>query len=163
MRAVSWTELSQLVADASKIERKRKVLVLHDEDETINVLYNAIWPESYIMPHKHEDKKEYFQVVDGEFLVITFNDKGGIINAIYLQLPTFRYEDAYHSTVIPVNTWHTVISITPGIIIEEKTGPYNPETAKTFAPWAPQEGESGCEEYRENLLREALTKYFPHH
>ena len=53
---------------------------------------------------------------------------------------------------IEPRTWHTVVSLEPGsIVYEVKQGPYDPETDKEFASWAPAEGEERVKEYLEKL------------
>jgi cupin fold WbuC family metalloprotein len=101
-------------------------------------MLNAIEPDSYIRPHKHEnpDKSEAFIVLRGKMAVITFDDTGAVLQAAVLspEGPTFGLE-------IPPRTWHTIISLESGsVAYEAKDGPYNPDTDKHFASWAPEEG-----------------------
>ncbi|MBM3436837.1 MAG: cupin fold metalloprotein, WbuC family, partial [Bacteroidetes bacterium] len=49
--------------------------------------------------------------------------------------------------------YHTIICLEPdSVIYELKDGPYDPADDKNFAPWAPKEGEPGCEEYMTKIL-----------
>jgi hypothetical protein len=40
------------------------------------------------------------------------------------------------------------------VVYEVKTGPYAPNNDKSFAPWAPREGEPGVAAYLRELERE---------
>ena len=132
--------------------RKRMNYNFHKEDAaTLQRMLNAIEPDSYIRPHKHEnpDKVEAFFVLKGKMAVIEFDDSGEIVDYIILDssLGNFGCE-------IPARTWHSIISLEIGsVAYEVKDGPYNPIDDKNFASWAPVEGHENTLDYLHAILR----------
>ena len=52
----------------------------HHDSDTLQRMLNAMEPDTYIRPHKHElpDKSEAFFCLRGRILVVEFDDKGNI-------------------------------------------------------------------------------------
>jgi len=140
-------------AKAKKSDRRRMNYNFHKEDSsTLHRMLNAMEPDTYLQPHKHEnpDKIEAFFVLRGRVLVLEFDDKGNIIDHIILDSKKGNF-----GAEIPPRTWHIIISLEKNTVAYEvKDGPYNPENDKIFAPWAPSEGDSEAQEYNKNILRE---------
>ena len=144
--------LTELSGKASLLPRKRINHNFHKESsDTLQRMLNAMEPETYVQPHKHEepDKREVFLILKGKAVVITFNEQGDISDWILLNRKTnFAVE-------IPGKTWHTIISLERGTVVYEvKDGPYEPTDDKNFAAWAPSEKEPGCMEYNRKLLKQ---------
>ena len=140
-----------LLLVAEKSPRKRAIINLHGPKEHANRMFNAIFPETYVRPHKHENlhTSDTITAVKGVFTALIFNDEGGIVNTI----------DIYGERVIdiPPNTWHSVIAKVPCVLFEVKghgVGGYNPETDKVFPQWAPEEGTEESERYLDGLKQE---------
>ena len=102
-------------------------------------MLNAIEPDTYITPHKHEapDKREVFILLEGEMALLIFDNNGNIIDSIYLNKNNIQLVE------IPPRTWHSLVSLKEGTVYYEiKDGPYNVLNDKNFAPWAPSEDNS---------------------
>ena len=140
-------------AKAKKAERKRMNFNFHPSlDDPLNRMLNAMEPGTYIQPHKHEDpdRFEIFLALRGRFVAIIFDEQGNITDHSILDNREGKY-----GVEIPEKVFHTFLSLEPGSVAYEiKEGPYMPDTAKNFAPWAPAEGSPKVESYIENLLRE---------
>ena len=149
MIVVTEQDMDALLRKASESPRRRAILSPHSEEDPINYFYNALMPGTYVQPHKHEDKDEYFQILKGDILVVIFDDNGKVRQTDWLS------SDNAISCKIQPGEWHTVVAIKPSVILEVKAGPYNPDTAKIFAPWAPQEGDPDCDQYIDNLVKAA--------
>lgn len=138
--------LEQLTDHALKIPRSRINHNLHPLlNDPVQRLLNAMEPDTYVQPHRHpqDDKWELFVIIQGEAIVILFDDDGRITNRIKLDSngPIYVIE-------IPTNTWHTVASLKTGtVLFEVKRGPYEQLTDKNFAAWAPTEGDTDCLNY----------------
>ena len=144
-------DYNALLLVAEKSPRKRAIKNLHEPWEHVSRMFNAIFSESYVRPHKHENphSSDTMMAVKGVFTVLIFNDEGGIVNTINI----------YGERVIdiPPNTWHSVIAKVPCVLYETKghgVGGYNPETDKVFPQWAPEEGTEESERYLEYLKQE---------
>ncbi len=151
LKHITESVLSHLRQEASLSARRRKNLNYHDElSDTLQRMLHAMNPGTYVQPHKHEnpDKREAFIILTGRIAVLEFNDAGEVIDKIILDPKTGNY-----GTEIPPRTWHSLIALEPGsVVYEVKDGPYQPIDDKNFAPWAPTEGDAGCEDYLNTLI-----------
>jgi len=119
-------------------------------DDLLQRMLNAMEPDTYIRPHKHQDpdKTEVFFCLRGRMAVVEFTDKGEIHDYIVLDTKSGNY-----ACEIPPRIWHTVISLEPGSVAYEfKNGPYSAINDKNFASWAPVEGTSDCATYLKSIL-----------
>jgi cupin fold WbuC family metalloprotein len=137
--------LACLSDQAMASPRARQHLNLHVsfEDPCQRVL-NAIGVESYIRPHRHllDRKVECLIAVRGLFGLVTFDDFGEITC-----VSRFGTEKHWGVRLIdvgvelPPGVWHTVLALVPdSVLLEVKSGPFDPGVAKELAPWAPAEG-----------------------
>ncbi len=150
LKVVSEKLLNELSEKAKNSSRKRMNHNFHDDlADPINRMLNALEPETYLQPHKHEnpDKREVFVLIRGSFVVIFFDETGNPTNFVLL-----NREKGNYAVEIPVGAWHTVIALEAGsVFYEVKDGPYLPMNDKNFASWAPKEGDKGCGEYLSKL------------
>lgn len=160
MIKINETLISGISKKAKQSERRRMNFNFHKEDSaSLQRMLNALEPDSYIQPHKHEspDKVEAFFVLRGRILVVEFDDKGNITEHIVLDVKKGAY-----GAEIAIRTWHTIIGLEAGSVAYElKDGPYNVKVDKNFAPWAPAENNdvySGnylkCQAYNSKILKE---------
>ncbi len=149
--------ISKTSSLAKTSKRRRMNYNFHKEDTaTLQRMLNAMEPDTYIQPHKHEnpDKVEAFFVLRGRILLIEFNEDGKITDHIVLDPLKGNYGGE-----IPAKTWHTLIALEKdSVAYEVKDGPYDPSIDKNFATWAPAEGDSNCSEYNKNILKKLGIK-----
>jgi cupin fold WbuC family metalloprotein len=152
MIQINHNLLQNTILQAKDSNRKRKNFNFHETlDAKVQRMLNAIEPDSYVQPHKHEDpdKVEVFIILTGKILVIQFDDLGNITEHIVLSNHTGNF-----GVEIPSKTWHSIISLESGTVVYEvKDGPYSPIDDKNFALWAPKEGDAGCDDYNLGLLK----------
>lgn len=120
-------------------------------EDTLQRMLNAVEPDTYIRPHKHEnpDKREAFFVLRGRIAVVEFDELGNISDHIVLDAKQGRY-----GAEVAPRTWHVIISLQSGsVAYEVKDGPYDPDNDKIFAPWAPQEGDRQGKHYTQRILQ----------
>lgn len=161
MLRLSQDLLDGLLSEAAAAPRRRKHRNLHvSYSDPSQRLLNAIWPESYIRPHRHslDPKMESLVAVRGMLALITFDERG--VPAPVVRFGTELYgrdERVDVGVEIPAETWHTVVALVPGsVLLELKAGPFDPAAAKEMAPWAPEEGSTQATGYFEELRRMAL-------
>lgn len=140
-----------ITSEKAKIsERRRMNFNFHKKDsDTLQRMLNAMEPDTYIQPHKHEnpDKVEAFFSLRGRIAVVEFDDEGNITDHIILD----PVKGNFGAEIAP-RTWHTIISLDEGAVAYEvKDGPCDAEVDKNFAPWAPDENDK--EEAVEYLRR----------
>jgi len=145
--------ISKISKQAVVSERKRINYNFHSQmSDPLQRLLNAIEPESYIQPHKHEnpDKREIFFILQGSALVVEFDNTGNIIDYIVLNIAEGNF-----AVEIPEKTWHTIIALENNTVAYEfKDGPYSPLNDKNFASWAPKEGTDESERFNLKILSE---------
>lgn len=147
--------LNALTTEAKYNSRLRQHRNIHqDYQEPCQRLFNAIEPGSYIRPHRHasDPRDELLVAVRGLMAVVTFDDQGEITNII--RLGTEKFGAGLCSTVeVPSSEWHTVIALESGaVLLEIKSGPFDPHQPKDLASWAPVEGSSAVGNYFQTLL-----------
>ncbi len=144
MRAITRLELDNLLIEAKKLPRKRTILRLHEHHEPVQRMVNAIQPGSYLPPHKHEnpDKLELFTVLIGQVSIIQFNDLGEIV-----EVQTMSENSPTRMVEIAPRLYHTVIAHEPSALLEIIEGPYDVETHKKVASWAPREENPRARDY----------------
>jgi cupin fold WbuC family metalloprotein len=144
MRAITIYEIDELIREANKTPRKRTLLRLHEHEEPVQRMVNAILPGSYVAPHKHEmpDKVELFTILKGRVAVMEFDDRGNVevITLIEERGPARIVE-------LPPRLYHTVVALEPSALLEIIEGPYVEATHKRFAPWAPLEDNPKASDY----------------
>ncbi len=157
MKVIDDCFLDALSIDAQKSERLRKNFNLHNySSDPIQRLLNALEPDTYICPHKHEnpDKRELFLPVRGRFVVVIFDDFGNIVSAVRLS----ENSSAKIVEIVP-KVWHTLLCEESGTVyFEVKDGPYDACLDKNFATWAPEEFSPLANKYL-NDLKERLVVF----
>lgn len=153
---ILFTKLSK---NARSSERLRYSYNLHSSyTEPCQKLLNAIEPGSYIQPHRHvaDQKDELLIVLKGAIAFISFEDRGLIKR---VELLTSEVLKSSIAVTVPYQTWHTVVSLKPDtIILEVKSGPFNPLKSKELAFWAPNEKTPEAENYQ-RYLKTQINKW----
>lgn len=156
-KIVSPELLNELTEKAKKSPRGRMNYNFHDDlADPINRMLNAFEPGTYIQAHKREnpDKREVFILLRGSLVVVFFDNSGTPTDFVLLD-----WDKGNYAIEIPVGVWHSLFALESGsVVYEVKDGPYLPISDKNFAEWAPKEGDSGCEEYLENLTNQYYNR-----
>lgn len=119
-------------------------------------MINALLPRTYIPPHRHNEEgaNELWFVLKGIVTPVLFLDDGEVIDAYNLSS-----EEECPLIEIPEETYHTLLVMDePSVILEISKGPYNPETFKENAPWAPREDSATVKNYLTRLERQVREK-----
>lgn len=144
--------LDTLSQEAKEHPRKRKNHNFHASlADPINRMLNAVEPESYVCPHKHEnpDKREVFILLRGRMAVFYFDETGTVTESVVLD-----HDEGSYGIEIPPGMWHTLVALSSDTVVYEiKDGPYRVEDDKHFAEWAPQEGSPEAPLYLQKLLK----------
>lgn len=153
MKIVDDLLLDKLSVEAKLSDRLRKNLNLHrEENDPVQRMLNALEPDTYIQPHKHEDpdKRELFVPIRGSLSLVVFDDEGVMVSEVILsEKSTARIAE------IEAGVWHTVVCNEPDTIyFEVKDGPYDVSNDKTFASWAPSEQDKAKAEYLHSLKKQ---------
>ena len=146
--------LNSLINEAEQSPRLRQHRNIHSSyEDGCQRFMNAICVGSYICPHRHlqDPKNECLIAVKGLFALMVFNDSGRVEDIKIFG--TEKYGTDSVGVELPAGTWHTVLALGKGsVLLEVKQGPFSPNQAKEFAPWAPSENDGGVIEYYDMLL-----------
>lgn len=149
-RIIDAALLDEVSAAARNSLRRRRNRNFHPDDQAVcHRLLNAIEPDSYIPPHRHNDpaKSESIIVLRGRLGALFFDDGGEVTDRAVLEPG-----GAAAGINVPAGAYHTVLALAPGtVFFEAKAGPYVPVAPDEKAPWAPEEGETGANGYLEWL------------
>jgi len=142
--------LKKLSMEAIASPRRRKNHNFHENsDAQTHRLLNAIEPNSYVMPHKHNDpnKGETIICLSGKLGLIIFDSTGNVEQKL-----TLKANSETVGVDIPYGTFHTVFALKNGtVFFEAKAGPFVPLKAEEQAPWAPVEGDDSVTNYLATL------------
>lgn len=150
-QVINQALLDQVAATARESARKRKNYNFHGaEAELSHRLLNAMEPDSYIPPHRHQDatKDETILVLRGCLGAVFFNEAGEIGQTVLLEACGESL-----AVNIPHGVFHTLVALEPSVFFEAKAGPYEPLKAGEKAEWAPTEGAVDANVYLAELKR----------
>ena len=153
---ICWLSTSLLegaLAVSRSSPRRRVIQPFHrGADATLQRMFNAVQPDSYIPPHRHLDppKDESWVVLRGALAFFTFDDEGAITECLEI-----RAGGEIFGVDLAPGVYHTFFALEPDTVVYEvKSGPYSPVTDKSFAAWAPSEGAPEANDYLATLRRE---------
>lgn len=119
--------------------RRRIILPLHrTQDAPVQRMLNFFQPGTYVRPHVHPGpgQSELVQVLRGRLGVLLFAPDGEVLGAHDLEGGPVSLID------LEPGQWHGMVCLAPDtVIVEIKKGPYSAALDKTFADWAPEEGD----------------------
>jgi cupin fold WbuC family metalloprotein len=145
--------LAELAQTAGQSTRGRQHHNIHASfKDPCQKLLNAIGMGSYIRPHRHalDPKDECLVAVKGLFALIVFEEQGEVKRVERFGTEKFFRKDSGVAlgVELPPGVWHTVLALEPdSVLLELKAGPFNPNAAKEFAAWAPEEGSEEASAY----------------
>jgi len=138
--SINKSNIDILKAKALKNERKRIRLCAHrDVQDALHEMLIVQTKDVYIRPHKHINKSESFHIIEGELIVVIFDDIGRILQVVqmgeYLSglVTYYRLSDDYFHTVVPVSDIVVFHEIT--------NGPFNPEDT-IYPLWSPKDNDN---------------------
>lgn len=144
-QALGAADFAELRAAAEASPRKRAHLELHagGSKDALQRFLVGMLPGSYVRAHRHVQahKLELTVCLGGSCDVLLFDSRGALTERHRL-----RADGSGPALLqLPPNTWHA-LSVPEGfaVLLEVKQGPYNADTDKDFAAWAPREGEPGA-------------------
>ena len=145
MRFITRFDIDTLMRQARDSKRKRAILRLHEHEEPVQRMMNALIPGTYVPPHKHEnpDKVELFSIMVGRVACLQFDVQGAVTELVILE-----ERGVVRVVEIAPRSYHTLIALEPSVVLEIIQGPYDPATHKRIAPWAPEEENPKASDYR---------------
>ena len=144
--AVSRNILDDLKKRALDAPLKRARLCLHHSpNDAIQEMVIAFHQSTYIRPHRHHLKTESFHMIEGDVLVVFFDDEGKVTQKLHLST------EKPHPFLYRLSTtrWHTVVCLTEYALFHEVTmGPFSPAE---FPSWEPKNQPQSIALFKESL------------
>ena len=121
--------------------RKRIRLCLHQSvEDNVHEMFVVLTKEAYIRPHKHLNKPESFYIVEGTVDAAFFDDEGNLVDVV--QMGDYRSARRFYYR-LPDPLYHAPFVTSDVLVFYEATrGPFN-RADTVYAPWAPEENDSG--------------------
>lgn len=115
---------------------RARLCLHHHVNDAVHEMVIAFQKSSYIHPHRHFHKSESFHLIEGELLVVFFDDDGKETSRLRL---AEQRKNGLFLYRLAASRWHTLIPLSEWVIIHETTpGPFRPEDTE-MANWAPAE------------------------
>lgn len=157
IKVFSTEYLDDLVREASTSPRRRQHRNIHtDYSDPCQRLFNAIEPDSYLRPHRHEPAQgaETMIAIRGLLKLVIFGDYGQIVEVYTFGAGNrVQADNVAVGVETPPGRWHTVLAMETGsVLLEMKAGPFHLSAPKFPAPWAPEENSPEGKVYLETLI-----------
>lgn len=136
--------------EASRTSPRKRMIkpVQRSQKAKVQRLLNFLQPGTYIRPHCHPlpHATESVCLLSGHLEVLIFTSDGQIKDRLHLT-PASPLID------LEPGVWHgMLVHEADTTIFEVKQGPYDPQTDKEFAPWAPAEDSPEVSQFLAGLL-----------
>ena len=160
MRVITDAIIDQTIRAARSSPRKRAHFILHQPEDPVQRMVNAILPGSYIPPHKHQnpDKIELFAILKGQVAALKFTSDGKI-DKIHL------LDESGPIKIVDIKPriYHGFIALKPSALLEIIQGPYRRATHKHWPDWSPREDDPKAAAFLKNLEHQVKTYLDTHH
>ncbi len=129
---------------------RARICAHKDSDDKLHEMLIGIAPTSYVRPHRHHGKVESFHLVEGSADVVILSEQGIVEDVVGLG-PGANF---YYRLDMP--RYHTLLVVSPVLVIHETTnGPF--DAAQTdWAPFAPAEGTPESAAYTAKLRQAVI-------
>lgn len=129
---LSDSAISLLIQTARASHLKRARINFHRPESTVHEMCICLLRETVLDVHRHSDKSESFNVIEGKLAVVLFEaDSSEVIETIFLESDSYN---RYYRLDSPL--YHLVVPLTEHVIMLETTcGPFRSGQAD-IAPWS---------------------------
>lgn len=134
--ALNQDDMKQLAKLGLNTKEQRTRLCTHkDVDALVHEMFIIHTSDTYVRPHRHLTKSESFQVLQGEAVLILFDDDGNIEQT--LMLGDFTSGKTFYFKM-PAMHWHMLVIQSDVLVFKEVTqGPFDTDDCE-FPSWAPE-------------------------
>lgn len=113
----------------------RCTMCLHNDiNARVHEMIHVMAKHEYIRPHSHPFKTETKIMIEGELLMVIFDQQGKVLDQYILQSSR---NNGIFTTRIDMGIYHTNIPLTDTVFHEVITGPYVGKDDSVFPEWAP--------------------------
>ena len=132
--------VEQIIEEASQSQRHMARLLMHfDHEDPVQEMLIAMDRNCAVMPNRSVGRSESLQVVQGELLLIIFDDNGNVIKRVEMGPAGSGKVFLYRLSSTP---WHTMIPLTKMVVVHEALeGPFK-QSSEPLPDWVPSDSES---------------------
>lgn len=151
---VGYKDIGFFKEKAKYNKRQRMRLCTHKGiSDKLHEMFIVHQRDTYVRPHKHQNKIESFHIIEGLADVILFDENGNIIEVIRMSDYSSGYKFYYR---ISDPYYHTLLINSDVLVFHEVTnGPFK-KSDTIFAPWAPKENDHTVAKKFMESLRTAI-------
>lgn len=129
---ISKEDVERLKYSAYCASKRRDRICLHKgHNDPIQEMLIVCCRDSYIRPHRNVRSSKSFTVIEGELLLVMFNNNGEVKERLRMGRDTFLCR-------LNTNLWHTIVPISDYVVYLEINGGPFIEGADEYAQWAPE-------------------------
>ena len=128
--------VEQIIEEASQSQRHMARLLMHfDHEDPVQEMLIAMGRNCAVMPNCSVGRSESLQVVQGELLLVIFDDNGNVLKRIEMGPAGSDKAFLYRLSSTP---WHTMIPLSEIVIVHEVIeGPFS-NSSDPIPDWVPQ-------------------------
>ena len=132
--------VEQIIEEASQSQRHMARLLMHfDHENPVQEMLIALGRNCAVMPNRSVGRSESLQVVQGELLLVIFDDNGNVLKRIEMGPAGSDKVFLYRLSSTP---WHTMIPLTKMVVVHEALeGPFK-QSSEPLPDWVPSDSES---------------------
>ena len=132
--------VDQIIGEAKQSQRHMARLLMHfDHEDPVQEMLIAMGRNCAVMPNRSVGRSESLQVVQGELLLIIFDDNGNVVKRVEMGPTGSGKVFLYRLSSTP---WHTMIPLTKMVVVHETLqGPFK-QSLEPFPDWVPGDSES---------------------
>ena len=127
--------VEQIIEEASQSQRYMARLLMHfDHEDPVQEMLIAMGRDCMVMPNRSIGWSESLQIVNGELLLIVFDDNGKIVQRVEMGPTGSDKVFLYRLSSTP---WHTMIPLSEIVVVHEALqGPFN-NSSEPLPDWVP--------------------------
>jgi len=137
---INYEIVAQIKDEARQSPRQMARLLMHfDHQDPVQEMLIAMGRDCAVMPNRSVDRSESLQVVEGELLLIVFDDNGKVVQQVEMGPPGSGKIFLYRLSSTP---WHTMIPLTKMVVVHEALqGPFK-QSSEPLPDWVPGDSAS---------------------
>ena len=132
--------VEQIKENANQSQRHMARLLMHfDHEDPVQEMLIAMGRDCTVMPNRSIGRSESLQVINGELLLLVFDDNGKVVQRVEMGASDSGKIFLYRLSFTP---WHTMIPLSEMVVVHEVLqGPFqkSPEPLPSWVPEKPED------------------------
>ena len=144
--------VTQIKNEAQQSSRLMARLLMHlSHEDPVQEMLIAMGRDCAVMPNRSVGRSESLQVIEGELLLIVFDDNGKVVQRVEMGPLGSGKAFLYRLSSTP---WHTMIPLTKMVVVHEALqGPFKKST-EPLPDWVPCDS-AGLKQFLQEIVTQA--------